>query len=80
MYRIRAASLCFVVALSFAVLPAHAQGPANNLNAINTRLIALEATVAALQNALNAESSGMSLRLLKFSGGSVDDYAICRSS
>jgi len=23
---------------------------------------------------------GMSLRLLKFSGGSVDDYAICRSS
>ena len=24
--------------------------------------------------------SGMSLRLLKFSGGSVDDYAICRSS
>jgi hypothetical protein len=24
--------------------------------------------------------AGMSLRLLKFSGGSVDDYAICRSS
>jgi ISXO2-like transposase domain len=23
---------------------------------------------------------GMSLQLLKFSGGSVDDYAICRSS
>jgi hypothetical protein len=23
---------------------------------------------------------GMSLRLLKFGGGSVDDYAICRSS
>ena len=23
---------------------------------------------------------GMSLRLLKFSGGSIDDYAICRSS
>ena len=23
---------------------------------------------------------GMSLRVLKFSGGSVDDYAICRSS
>ena len=29
----------------------------------------------------DAESElGMSLRLLKFSGGSVDDYAICRSS
>jgi hypothetical protein len=26
-----------------------------------------------------SESPGMSLRLLKFSGGSVDDYAICRS-
>ena len=25
-------------------------------------------------------TAGMSLRLLKFSGGSVDDYAICRSS
>jgi hypothetical protein len=25
-------------------------------------------------------SEGMSFRLLKFSGGSVDDYAICRSS
>jgi hypothetical protein len=25
-------------------------------------------------------SGGMSLRLLKFGGGSVDDYAICRSS
>src|SRR5262249_7121077 len=25
-------------------------------------------------------SEGMSLALLKFSGGSVDDYAICRSS
>jgi hypothetical protein len=25
-------------------------------------------------------SEGMSLRLLKFSGGSVDDYAIWRSS
>jgi hypothetical protein len=24
--------------------------------------------------------AGMSRRLLKFSGGSVDDYAICRSS
>ena len=24
--------------------------------------------------------TGMSLRLLKFSGDSVDDYAICRSS
>jgi hypothetical protein len=27
-----------------------------------------------------APSWGMSLRLLKFNGGSVDDYAICRSS
>lgn len=26
------------------------------------------------------EQRGMSLRLLKFSGGSVDDYAIWRSS
>jgi hypothetical protein len=26
------------------------------------------------------DSRGMSLRLLKVSGGSVDDYAICRSS
>ena len=29
---------------------------------------------------LSLMSSGMSLGLLKFSGGSVDDYAICRSS
>jgi len=28
----------------------------------------------------SAADVGMSLRLLKFSGGSVDDYAICRSS
>jgi hypothetical protein len=26
------------------------------------------------------QAVGMSLRLLKFSDGSVDDYAICRSS
>jgi hypothetical protein len=26
------------------------------------------------------QAKGMSLGLLKFSGGSVDDYAICRSS
>jgi hypothetical protein len=29
---------------------------------------------------LRGHRLGMSLRLLKFSGGSVDDYAICRSS
>ena len=29
---------------------------------------------------VSASILGMSLRLLKFSGGSVDDYAICRSS
>jgi hypothetical protein len=29
---------------------------------------------------ISVEKKGMSLRVLKFSGGSVDDYAICRSS
>ena len=31
-------------------------------------------------NVANEPRAGMSLGLLKFSGGSVDDYAICRSS
>jgi hypothetical protein len=31
-------------------------------------------------NALEGDARGLSRALLKFSGGSVDDYAICRSS
>jgi hypothetical protein len=34
----------------------------------------------ALAPRTGAPEVGMSLRLLKFSGGSIDDYAICRSS
>lgn len=51
MYRIRAASMCFVVVLAFAPLPAHAQGPGSNVNA---RVAALEAAVAALQSGQTA--------------------------
>ena len=51
MYGIRVASLCFVGALVLAPLPARAQGPSNNLNALNARVTALEAAVAALQGA-----------------------------
>jgi hypothetical protein len=57
----RTASLCLVL-LALGSLPAQAQGPANNLTAINARLTALEATVATLEgtvatlvSSLNAE-------------------------
>jgi hypothetical protein len=43
----RAASLCFVVALVWVPRPALAQGPSNNLTAINARVTALEAALAA---------------------------------
>jgi hypothetical protein len=53
MYSIRAASFCFIVTLVIAPLPADAQTPPP---ALATRVTALEAAVAALQNSLNAET------------------------
>jgi hypothetical protein len=50
----RAASLFLALSFAFICLPAHAQGPANNLNA---RVAALEAAVAALQNNINSEAA-----------------------
>jgi hypothetical protein len=43
-------------------------------------VLALASTDADVAEAERLGCEGMSLRLLKFSGGSVDDYAICRSS
>ena len=47
MNSIRAASLCFVVTLVLAPIPARAQGPNLNLTALAARVTALEAAVAA---------------------------------
>ena len=66
MKSLRAAPLCFIVAVMLVPRPALAQGPSNNLNAINARITALEAALAAeaaaraaadttLQNNITAE-------------------------
>src|SRR5690349_12403081 len=55
MHSRRAVSLYFVMALSFAPLAASAQGSSSNN--LQTRVQALEAAVAALQNSLAAEST-----------------------
>jgi len=52
MYCFRVASLCFIVALVLAPLPARAQGPTSSLNA---RVAALEAAVSKLQGNIIAK-------------------------